>query len=223
MTKPHLITSMLYPALLITLMITGFGQGPVALAQSNDISGVSQTGSGSRLTFGNDLGVGILPPVGRNNISRYFSSRTRNSILFGPESGDAEQSSRLWLELDNPGNTRNGLSAQIGLGYSPTPDLGIAFGSFFDLSATRSENIGIYQTGGYGIERHRSQVLLTEGGNSFNDAGLAASLSYMPLQDIWIGLHGSVSRNMTPTQPDQNILDGIDAMLGLTASYRIEF
>ena len=56
-----------------------------------------------------------------------------------------------------------------------------------------------------------------------NDAGLAGSLSYMPLEDIWIGLHGSVSRDLTSTNRKDGFLDGIDAMLGLTASYRIQF
>jgi len=32
-----------------------------------------------------------------------------------------------------------------------------------------------------------------------------------------------VSHSIAPSPPNQGILDGIDAMLGLTASYRIEF
>jgi len=103
------------------------------------------------------------------------------------------------------------------------PELGIAVGPFVELGSTRSENIGNYQTGGYAPDQRRSQVLFFDSDNAFHDAGLAASLSYMPLEDIWIGLHGSVSRNMAPPHPEQSILDGIDAMLGLTASYRIEF
>lgn len=223
MTKSHLMATLLYPAFLAALIATGFGQGSVAHAQSNPVPDISQTEPTSRLAFGGSPGIGILPPAGQNGISRYFSGRARNSILLGTEPGDPEQGSLLWLELDSTRTLQNRFSTQIGLGYAPSPDLGFAVGPFIDLSAAKSENIGIYQTGGYAFDENRNRVLLSEGGNSFNDAGLAASLSYMPLQDIWIGLHGSVSRNLTPVQPDQSILDGIDAMLGLTASYRIEF
>ena len=224
MTKSHLISNLLCPTFLTAFIMTGFGDGSVAHAQSNEISGPSQTEPASRLVFGGDPGAGILPPAGQNGISRYFSGRTRNSIVLGTEPDDtAQNSSLLWLEFDSTKTPRNGLSTQIGLGYAPSPDFGFAVGPFLDLSAAKSENIGIYQTGGYAFDESRNRVLLSEGGNSFNDAGLAASLSYMPLPDIWIGLHGSVSRNLTPAQPDQSILDGIDAMLGLTASYRIKF
>ncbi|RCK47945.1 hypothetical protein [Thalassospira profundimaris] len=220
MMKLHLANFSLYSALLAALITVGMGRLSSAYAQSDDVPSIS---SAPRLAFGSDLGAAILPPAGHNGISRYFSGRTRSSFLLGPEPDDTGQGSQFWLEMDGTRNTHNGLSAQIGLGYSPTPGLGIAVGPFLDLSASKSENIGIYQTGGYAFEQPRRPLLLSESDNDINDAGLAASLSYMPLQDIWIGLHGSVSRNLTPSQPDQSVLDGIDAMLGLTARYRIEF
>lgn len=223
MTKTHLITRLLYPTLLAALIVTGFGHGSVAHAQSSDISNALQTGPASRLAFGGDPGIGILPPVGQNGLSRYFSGRTRNRILLGTESRDTEQGNLFWLEFDSTRTLGNSLGTQIGLGYAPSSEFGFAVGPFLDLGAAKSGNIGIYQTGGNAFDQDQNRVLFSEGLNTFNDAGLAASLSYMPLQDIWIGLHGSVSRNLSPTQPDQSTLDGIDAMLGLTARYRIAF
>ncbi|URK16133.1 hypothetical protein M9H61_11285 [Thalassospira sp. GO-4] len=224
MMKPHLAKTSICTAFLATAMTAGSGLFSAVFAQSTDST---QVPASSRLTFGTDLGAGILPPAGSNGIGRYFSSRPQNSIVIGPALQDAqypENASQFWLEIDSNRNTRtNALSAQIGLGYAPVPELGIAVGPFVELGSTRSENIGNYQTGGYAPDQRRSQVLFSDSDNAFHDAGLAASLSYMPLEDIWIGLHGSVSRNMAPPHPEQSILDGIDAMLGLTASYRIEF
>lgn len=209
-------------AFLTTFLCVGFAQTGPSFAQS--LESEERTTSGSRLVPGGSAFTsGILPPVGAYGIGNYFSGQSRYSITLGEEPDDEHVRDQYWLELDSSTNTRQGVSAQIGLGYSPSPNLGFAVGSFLDLDAASSRNIGLYHTGGYAVEPTSRRVLLSSSSSSFNDAGLAASLSYMPLEDIWIGLHGSVSRNFTPTSPDDGVLDGIDAMLGLTASYRIKF
>lgn len=209
-------------AFLTTFLCVGFAQTGPSFAQTLETE--ERTTSGARLIPGGSAFTsGILPPVGANGIGNYFSGQSRYSIALGEQPDDGAIRDQYWLELDSSTNARQGVSAQIGLGYSPSPDLGIAVGSFLDLDATSSRNIGVYQTGGHAVEPPSRRVLLSNSGSSFNDAGLAASLSYMPLEDIWIGLHGSVSRNLSPANPDEGVLDGIDAMLGLTASYRIEF
>ncbi|MFV1852872.1 MAG: hypothetical protein ACFHHU_18000 [Porticoccaceae bacterium] len=209
-------------AFLTTFLCVGFAQTGPSFAQT--LESEDRTTSGSRLIPGGSAFTsGILPPVGTNGIGNYFSGQSPYSVPLGNEPDDGSVRDQYWLELDSSTNARQGVSAQIGVGYSPSPDLGFAVGSFLDLDAASSRNIGVYQTGGYAVEPLSRRVLISNSGSSFNDAGLAASLSYMPLEDIWIGLHGSVSRNLTPTTPDEGVLDGIDAMLGLTASYRIEF
>ncbi|MBX2832808.1 MAG: hypothetical protein KTR23_16915 [Rhodospirillales bacterium] len=156
-------------------------------------------------------------------VGNYFSGRTSYAISLGTDPSEPDRAEQFWLAFDGINNDQQGISAQIGLGYAPTPTLGFAVGPFLDLNTATTENIGIYQSGGLAPERSLRRAFLSHNGVLFNDAGLAASLSYMPLEDIWIGLHGSVSHNLIPTAPDQGILDGIDAMLGLTASYRIQF
>ncbi|MEQ8392125.1 MAG: hypothetical protein RIB30_14130 [Thalassospira sp.] len=221
MTKLHLIKRSLLTLILATCISTGLGPIYAAYAQSNETA--ETVSPSSRLAFGGGFATGILPPAGHDGIGNYFSGRTSYGISLRSAPDQPDRTDQFWLELDSNTNNQQGISAQIGLGYSPTPDVGFAVGPFLDLNAATTDNIGIYQTGGLAIEQPRQRALISGNHNAFNDAGLAASLSYMPLEDIWIGLHGSVSHSLTPTPPDQGILDGIDAMLGLTARYRIEF
>lgn len=221
MTKLHLIKQSLLTLILAACISTGLGLIYAAHAQS--IESAETVTPSSRLAFGGGFATGILPPAGHDGIGNYFSVRTSYGISLRSVPTEPNRTDQFWLELDSNTNSQKGISAQIGLGYSPTPDVGFAVGPFLDLNAATSDNIGIYQTGGLATERPPQRALISGNSSAFNDAGLAASLSYMPLEDIWIGLHGSVSHSLSPTPPDQGILDGIDAMLGLTASYRIEF
>ena len=224
MTNPHLSINWLLAAPLATVF--GFGPLDAAYAQSTATSTMTDapSSSSSYLVPGGNLMSGILPPAGHNSLGRYISGRTTYGIQISPDdTNNTDDAGQVWLELNGQTTDRNGMSAQVGLGYAPTPDVGIAVGPFVDLSGSRSDNFGAYEAGSYEHQTRSSRIMLSDGSSGFDDAGFAASLSFMPLEDIWIGLHGSVSHSLTPSETHQGMLDGIDAMLGLTARYRIEF
>lgn len=236
MTKLHLACTVPTLTFLTALLCAGLAQNTSAIAQSVAPSIAQPTPSpnantpGRQLVFGggsSSFSSGILPPAGHSRIGNYFDRQHQYGIALGPTPDVSDDGSpptdQYWLEFGGTAENHHRLNAQIGLGYSPTPDLGIAVGSYFDVNAATNTGYGNYQPGGYAQPRLRQRPSLTESGSFLNDAGLAASLSYMPFADIWIGLHGSVSRNLSTTPTDDGTLDGIDAMLGLTATYKVEF
>lgn len=219
MSKPYLSINWLLAAPLATL----FGVSALECAYAQSSTTDENPLPTSYLVPGGGLGSGILP---HNSLGPYFSGRTIYGFQIHPtanDSTDTDNTAQVWLELDGHTTATNGVSAQVGLGYSPSPGLGFSVGPFVDLNGPIARNIGVYEAGSDGYQPRSTRLLLSKGGNRLDDAGLAASLSFMPLEDIWIGLHGSVSHSLTPSESPQGMLDGIDAMLGLTARYRIEF
>ncbi|MCC9624594.1 hypothetical protein LPB41_23170 [Thalassospira sp. MA62] len=157
---------------------------------------------------------------------KYGFGNTPYTLSLGTPSDDGTSPDHwLWFGLNGADSPNRALRAQIGLGYAPTPDTGLAVGPFVDLNGSIGNQIGIYPSGTMaGTDLTGRRMGRQNRESASDDAGLAASLSYMPLPDIWIGLHGSVSRSLTPDDgPNNGALDGIDAMLGLTAHYRFEF
>jgi len=218
MTKLHFVKQSLLTIILVTCINTGLGHFYAAHAQSND-----RNQTPPRLSFGGDVIPGMASQSSYDPVGNYFSGRTSYAIPLGTDPNEPERTDQFWLAFDGINHDQQGISAQIGLGYAPTSTLGFAVGPFFDLNSPTTNKTGLYQIGGVASERPLRRTFLPNNGTVLHDAGLAASLSYMPLEDIWIGLHGSVSHSIAPSPPNQGILDGIDAMLGLTASYRIEF
>lgn len=207
---------------LTALLIAGFGQRSLAIAQSleNDL----QVPPGMQLVPGGSaFGPGGIPTSHTSGLDGEFIPSARYGLTINPDAYAQESPSQYWLEFSGTPRAGSGMNARIGLGYSPSPDLGFSMGPFLDLDVAAPGTIGVYQTDQFG-GRHPLHPGFALGDNAVtNDAGLAGSLSYMPLEDIWIGLHGSVSRDLTSTNRKDGFLDGIDAMLGLTASYRIQF
>lgn len=207
---------------LTTLFYAGLAQNPTLLAQT--IENALPTKPGMQLIPGGSaFGPGGISSTVPHDFDQDFTPSSRYGIALAPTPSDPENTSQYWLEFGGVPRTDRGMNAQIGLGYSPSPDLGFTVGPFLDLDAATPGNIGIYQTDRLGAQRRIRSGFSGSGTGDAHDAGLAGSLSYMPLEDIWIGLHGSVSRDLTPRNSEDGLLDGIDAMLGLTARYRIEF
>ncbi len=207
---------------LTALLYAGFAQLSIAFAQSVE----HEPSASNRIELipgGSAFGPGgILPSTGTaidHSVSRYGGY----GIALNPQDAIQENSALYWLEFGGMPHADHGVNARIGLGYSPSRDLGFSVGPFLDLDTTSPNDRSIYQTDTFGrSNRGRSSFGLTDL-TMTRDAGLAGSLSYMPLEDIWIGLHGTVSRDLTTGRNHDGFLDGIDAMLGLTARYRIEF
>ncbi|MDP2699573.1 hypothetical protein [Thalassospira sp.] len=166
---------------------------------------------------------GILPMPGMSGGTRH------NLMVFGPDEQDPSADDGLmWLEMGMGPTTSNGVSAQLGLGYAPSSDLGLSFGPVVELNGTLGQGMGAGYADDYSVTPTQRQggstqrLRLTSSLPSGQDnAGLAASLSYMPLQDIWIGVHGRVTSDFNAAPG--STLPGVDAMLGLTAGYRLEF
>ena len=172
---------------------------------------------------GSAFGPGGISASNASGHDHEFIPSARYGFTMNPDAYTPENPSQYWLEFGGAPRADNRINARIGLGYSPSPDLGFSMGPFLDLDVAAPGMIGVYQTDQFG-GRHPFRPRFALGNvAATNDAGLAGSLSYMPLEDIWIGLHGSVSRDLTNTNTRDGLLDGIDAMLGLTASYRIQF
>ncbi|RCK41052.1 hypothetical protein TH25_23835 [Thalassospira profundimaris] len=178
---------------------------------------------------------GILPAPGRNGFNNYFAtdaSRQRTAILTLPGSqtkSDArQQSGVMWLEASSDQTSGKGVSAQFGVGYSPYRTLGFAVGPVVQLNGSLGSHMGMStsEDDDYLVTptlRHDSTLSATgfaaeQGSDS---AGLAASLSYMPFEDLWIGIHGRLTSDLTSSS--SNPTDRFDAMLGLTAGYRLKF
>lgn len=223
MAKRHWIEPVRTATFLTTLLCAGLVQNSNAFAQSRDNNVPVE--DGARLIPGGSIfGAGLLPPAGRIGPNLDFTPSARYGLALGPSTDDTTDTSRYWLEFGGTtSRSARGMSGQIGLGYSPSPEIGFAVGPFFDLGNAGPGSLGVYQTDDFGTGQSTRHGFVVGGDGLTNDAGLAGSLSYMPLPDIWIGMHGSVSRDLGAQNPSDGLLDGIDAMLGLTASYRIEF
>ena len=217
----------------VAFLLGGFSHS--ANAQSNQTATPAETG----VTIGmpeidllhSNLVPGILPPLGQSGLSQYFSQSGNRSIILGsPSGGENEDVSLFWLEMNSRPQPGKGVSAQIGLGFAPRPDLGIAFGPVFELNGPIGKSIGNDTSHDYDVTpTHRpgdyyNQEFSSRRSNNSgtDDAGIAASLSYMPFKDIWIGLHGRLTSDLT-SAPNTGGTDSFDAMLGLTAGYRLEF
>lgn len=141
----------------------------------------------------------------------------------------------MWLEATATPTSHNGFAAQLGIGYAPSPDLGFAAGPVLMLNSPLlgtgygeedPNDFSVTPTvppDGWWSPRHEFRAQA----DPQDSAGLAASLSYMPFEDIWIGIHGRVSKNLNANNDTQKskdgLLDNIDTMLGLTAGYRLNF
>jgi len=207
---------------LTALLYAGLTQTPSAFAQSLESEPTSQSGV-KLIPGGSAFGPGGIAYSGPTGFDQNFTPSARYGLTLGPDPTDADTAPQYWFEFGGAPRTDHGMNAQIGFGYSPSPDVGLSVGPFLDLDAATPGNLGVYQTNTFGVQQHVRPSFGITGTGVSNDAGLAGSLSYMPLEDIWIGLHGSVSRDLTPANPTDGLLDGIDAMLGLTASYRVQF
>ncbi|OSQ32712.1 hypothetical protein TH468_04005 [Thalassospira sp. MCCC 1A03138] len=231
----HVSSPIAWSVAILAVAATTGGFSHAARAQSIQPATPDETG----VTIGmpqtdsspNSLVPGILPPALPGGMSNYFAPRRNHGIVLNNPSTDGESDpSLLWFEIDSQPTTNNGIAAQFGIGYAPRPDLGFAFGPVFELNGPIGQSIGTDQRNDFdvtpthhpgGFYRHNFS------GNPGNpsgtdDAGIAASLSYMPFQDIWIGLHGRLTSDLAP-DPNTGALDRFDAMLGLTAGYRLEF
>ncbi|OKH88705.1 hypothetical protein LF95_00950 [Thalassospira sp. TSL5-1] len=178
---------------------------------------------------------GILPAPGRNGFDNYFStgaSRQRTAILTLPgsqsKSGEKQQNSMMWLEASTDQSPGNGISAQFGVGYSPSRTLGFAVGPVVQLNGSLGRHMGMTtsEDADYLVTptlRHDNTLSATgfSSEQGTDGVGLAASLSYMPFEDLWIGIHGRLTSDLTSSS--SNPTDRFDAMLGLTAGYRLKF
>ncbi|WP_147262312.1 hypothetical protein [Thalassospira xiamenensis] len=217
-------------SLAIAVMASGFSQ--TAQAQPTLTATPDETG----VTIGlpkidgspNSLVPGILPPASPGGMRNYFSTRGNRGIVLGHPASDSEgDQSLFWLEMDSQPTSSNGIAAQIGIGFAPRPDLGFAFGPVFELNGPIGQSASIGSGNDYDVTpTHRPSGVYSQNFSSnpagTDDAGIAASLSYMPFQDIWIGLHGRVTSDLS-SGPNAAEPDRFDAMLGLTAGYRLEF
>lgn len=207
---------------LTALLHAGLVQNPSAFAQSLQSEPTSQTGV-TLIPGGSAFGPGGISSSNPIGFDRSFTPSARYGLTLGPDATDPHNPAQYWFEFSGAPRSDHGINAQIGFGYSPSPDVGFTVGPFLDLDAATPGNFDVYQTDAFGVQHRAHPGFVFTGTGLTNDAGLASSLSYMPLEDIWIGLHGSVSRDLTTTSPSDGLLDGIDAMLGLTARYRIQF
>ncbi|OSQ39434.1 hypothetical protein [Thalassospira mesophila] len=179
---------------------------------------------------------GILPAPGRHGFDNYFSSapgRRHGAVLTLPGSktngNTKDQSGLMWFEANSDQTANKGLSAQFGIGYSPNRAVGFAFGPVVELNGSLGHHIG---TSGTDDEDYLVTPTLRNdsgiSGAGFNgetgsdSAGLAASLSYMPFEDLWVGIHGRLTSDLTSSSSSSST-DRFDAMLGLTAGYRLQF
>ncbi len=222
MAKQNWINPARTTTFLTTLLCAGLIQNGFSYAQSPEDNIPAQDGT-HLIPGGSMFGTGILPPFGRIGSMADLTPSARYGIALGPSADDPTDTSHYWLELGSTSRSEQGMRGQIGLGYSPSPEIGFAMGPFFDLDSSAPGGIGVYQTDEFAAGQSTRHGFVVGGDGLTNDAGLAGSLSYMPLPDIWIGMHGSVSRDLGAQNPNDGLLDGIDAMLGLTASYRIKF
>lgn len=147
MTKLHFVKQSLLTIILITCISTGLGHFYAAHAQSND-----RNQTPPRLSFGGDVIPGMTSQSSYDPVGNYFYGRTSYAIPLGDDPNEPERTDQFWLAFDGINNDQQGISAQIGLGYAPTPTLGFAVGPFLDLNTTTSENIGLYQSGGLAPE-----------------------------------------------------------------------
>jgi hypothetical protein len=207
---------------LTALLFAGLVQNPSAFAQSLETEPTSQTGM-NLIPGGSAFGPGGISYLGPTGFDHGFVPSARYGLTPDPQPDDTNSPPQYWFEFGGTPRADRGMNAQVGFGYSPSPDVGFTVGPFLDLDAATPGSLGVYQSDTFDVQHRARPVFGLSGTGLSNDAGLAGSLSYMPLEDIWIGLHGSVSRDLTPTNPNDGLLDGIDAMLGLTASYQIQF
>ena len=207
---------------LTALLYAGLVQNPSAFAQSLETGPKSQTRT-KLIPGGSAFGPGSFSQSAPTGFDHGFFPSARYGLTLNPKLDNAGNPPQYWFEFGGTPRADRGMNAQIGFGYSPSPDVGFSVGPFLDLDAATPGRFGVYQTDTFGAQHHVRPGFGITGTGVRNDAGLAGSLSYMPLEDIWIGLHGSVSRDLTAANPNDGLLDGIDAMLGLTASYRIQF
>lgn len=227
---------------ILAVAVTTGGFWQTAQAQSTQSTTPDETGvTIGMLQTGTQAGnspkslvPGILPPALRSGMSSYFFPRPNHGILLNNSSRSNENDrSLLWFEMDSQPTSNNGVSTQFGIGYAPQPNLGFAFGPVFELNGPIGQSLGIGSGNDDDVTpTHRPGGVYSPNfsgnrGNPGNpsgtdDAGIAASLSYMPFQDIWIGLHGRVTSDLS-SGPNTAAPDRFDAMLGLTAGYRLEF
>ena len=179
---------------------------------------------------------GILPGPGRNGFDTYFSSapsRSHGVVLTLPGSksnpNDNNQAGLMWFEANSNQTANNGLAAQFGIGYSPNRAVGFAFGPVVELNGSLGHHIGSSSSDNEDYlvtptlrnDTGISSVGFGSGQGS-DSAGLAASLSYMPFEDLWVGIHGRLTSDLTSSS-SRSSNDRFDAMLGLTAGYRLQF
>jgi hypothetical protein len=207
---------------LTTLLMASLVQSPFAMAQSLETDRPSRPAI-QLVPGGSAFGPNGISPASPTGLNPDFTPSARYGITTNPDPNASESQSQYWLEFGGAPRADRGMNALIGLGYSPSPDLGFSMGPFVDLDAAAAGTVGVYQTDTFGRQHAVRPGFARSAIGSSQDAGLAGSLSYMPLEDIWIGLHGSVSRDLSTQNSEDGLLDGIDAMLGLTARYRIEF
>ncbi|AUG51655.1 hypothetical protein [Thalassospira marina] len=178
---------------------------------------------------------GILPAPGRNGFDNYFAtgpSRSHATILTLPGSkaktGSKKQESVMWFEANSDQTPGKGVSAQFGIGYSPNRSLGFAVGPVVELNGSLGNHVGV--SGSDDEDYLVTPTMRSENGLSgigfgneqgSDSAGLAASLSYMPFEDLWVGIHGRLTSDLTSSSSSPT--DRFDAMLGLTAGYRLQF
>ncbi|NIY76586.1 hypothetical protein HED22_13125 [Thalassospira sp. HF15] len=207
---------------LMTLLIAGLVQSPLVMAQSLETDPASPPAI-QLVPGGSAFGPGGIRTANPTGFDRDFTPSARYGITLNPDANAPDDPAQYWLEFGGAPRADHGMNARIGLGYSPSPDLGFSLGPFVDLDAAAPGTVGVYQTDPFGTQRPMRPGFGHSSTGITHDAGLAGSLSYMPLEDIWIGLHGTLSRDLSTQNPEDGLLDGIDAMLGLTARYRIEF
>ncbi len=207
----------------------------VVSEQEMAVSSTQPAPSAAPAKISSYLVQGILPGPGRNRFDNYFATdatRKHGTILSLPGSqskpGQPAQSSMMWLEASSEQTGSNGISAQFGVGYAPNRNLGFAMGPVVKLNGSLGSHIGM--SSGEDADYFVTPTLRhdnTLSGIGFSNeqgsdsAGLAASLSYMPFEDLWIGIHGRLTSDLTSS--GSNPSDRFDAMLGLTAGYRLKF
>lgn len=179
----------------------------------------------TRLIAGCGLSGGIssnFPLQGNNQyISGYRMPDFRTTIGIGDEL--FATTGPIWFGVNGGTPAQNSVNARFGFGYAPTPDIGLSIGPFLGLAGSAPDNSHEYSTSASALAPRTPRLLLSGRGPMLDDAGLAASLSYMPLEDIWIGLHGSLSHDLQTDPSGRDAFGGMDAILGLTAGYRVRF
>jgi len=179
---------------------------------------------------------GILPAPGRAGFDNYFStapSRHHGAVLTLPgrstNNADNDQTGLMLLEANSNQTDGKGVSAQFGIGYSPNRNVGFAFGPVVELNGSLGNHIGASASDDEDYlvtpTMRNDNGIASAGFNNetgTDSAGLAASLSYMPFEDLWVGIHGRLTSDLTSSSGNSTT-DRFDAMLGLTAGYRLQF